>query len=87
MSVVRANPRLIGAFHARFARLEQAVTEGLAGRLGVDPAQDRRPRLLAGVLGTVMRSSLEHRRDRDPDADLPDLVAESFDLLVACITG
>jgi AcrR family transcriptional regulator len=86
MKIVQAEPRLLPAFHARFALVEDTVTACIAQRLDVDAEHDRRPRLLAGLLGNIVRSSLEHCRSHDPLAHLPDVVAEGFDLLIATIT-
>ncbi len=67
-------------------RWEEALTRAVAERLGVDPATDVRPLLLAGIGLTVMAAVNEtFRRDGTADlegvvlarfADLTDLVAE-----------
>jgi hypothetical protein len=43
----------------------------------VEPAADRRPRVLAAVIGTLV--FLANRDSRDPDSLTPQALAEAFD--------
>jgi AcrR family transcriptional regulator len=55
---LRADPHLRAAQAATMAKVERALAEGIAERLGIDPEQDPYPGLLAAVASGVYRSSL-----------------------------
>jgi AcrR family transcriptional regulator len=58
MRQLRGDPHLRAAQAAQMAKLERALAEGLAERLGTDPERDPYPGLLAAVAAGVFRSSL-----------------------------
>ena len=58
MRELRTDPHLRAAQAAQMAKVERALVEGLAGRLGADPERDPYPGLLAAVAAGVFRSSL-----------------------------
>jgi AcrR family transcriptional regulator len=57
MKVVRADPHLRAAQSAHMANIESALAEALAERLGMDPARDPYPALLASIGGAVIRAT------------------------------
>jgi len=58
MKELRADPHLRAAQAAQMAKVERALVEGIADRLGADPERDPYPGLLAAVAAGVFRSSL-----------------------------
>ena len=58
MKAVRADPHLRAAQSAHMATVECAVAEAVAERLGMDPAHDPYPALLASIAGAVIRASM-----------------------------
>jgi AcrR family transcriptional regulator len=58
MRELRTDPHLRAAQAAQMAKVERALIEGLAERLGTDPERDPYPGLLAAVAAGVFRSSL-----------------------------
>ena len=58
MRELRADPHLRAAQAAQMAKVERALIEGIAERLGTDPERDPYPGLLAAVAAGVYRSSL-----------------------------
>ncbi len=58
MKELRADPQLRAAQAAQMAKLERALVEGIAERLGADPERDPYPGLLAAVAAGVFRSSM-----------------------------
>jgi len=58
MRELRTDPHLRAAQAAQMAKVERALVEGIAGRLGADPERDPYPGLLAAVAAGVFRSSL-----------------------------
>lgn len=58
MKELRADPHLRAAQAAQMAKVERALTEGIAERLGADPERDPYPGLLAAVVAGVFRFSL-----------------------------
>ena len=58
MKVARADPLVRAAHAGQMARLERALTEGLAARLGADPETDPYPGVLAGATVGVVRSCM-----------------------------
>jgi len=57
MKAVRADPHLRAAQSAHMASIESALAEAVGERLGIDPARDPYPTLLAGIAGAVIRAS------------------------------
>ena len=57
MKVVRADPHLRAAQSAHMGSVESALAEAVAERLGMDPARDAYPALLAGIAGAVIRAT------------------------------
>jgi AcrR family transcriptional regulator len=55
---VRADPHVRAGLSAQMSMVERAITEGLAERLGTDPAEDPYPALLAATAGAVFRTSV-----------------------------
>jgi AcrR family transcriptional regulator len=60
---------------------ETAVTDMLAGRMGVDPAKDLRPGVVAATTMAAMRVATANWLARGGQAELPLIVAEALDLL------
>jgi AcrR family transcriptional regulator len=60
-----------------------ALTEGIAARLGVDPAADPRPRLVALVSFAVLNAAVQEWGAGGGEADLLELLDRSFDALSA----
>src|SRR5439155_7891645 len=60
---------------------ETAVTEMLAARMGVDPAKDLRPGVVAATTMAAMRVATANWLARGGQGDLPVIVAEALDLL------
>jgi AcrR family transcriptional regulator len=58
MKELRTDPHLRAAQAAQMAKVERALAEGIAERLGTDPERDPYPGLLAAVAAGVYRSSL-----------------------------
>jgi hypothetical protein len=58
MKEFRTDPHLRAAQAAQMAKVERALVEGIAERLGTDPERDPYPGLLAAVVAGVFRSSL-----------------------------
>lgn len=81
LRLVHSTPALAAANLEMQARWERTVAAEVATRLGVDPARDIRPALLAGSAVTVVRAAMALWVSNDGRDDLPDLVANGFDLL------
>lgn len=58
MKELRVDPHLRAAQAAQMAKVERALIEGIAERLGTDPERDPYPGLLSAVVAGVFRSSL-----------------------------
>lgn len=78
--LVQQHPSLLTRQLAQHALVEQALAGAIAQRLGVDPAADLRPALVAGVAGTTMRIAINRWTD-DEDVKLTDLISAAFDML------
>jgi AcrR family transcriptional regulator len=80
LSVIRlieTTPALLAA-HLRYVHEhDDEIIQVLAAREGVDPATDRRPRVLAAVIGSLV--FLANRDLRDEDDQGPDAIAAAFD--------
>jgi AcrR family transcriptional regulator len=80
--------RMLGAaptLRARMAELRHSAQKELAvpiaHRLGVDPAVDGRPRMIAAVTLAMVSAALEHWGDGNGRTDLAGLIDDGFDLL------
>lgn len=60
---------------------ETAVTAMLAGRMGVDPAKDLRPGVVAATTMAAMRMATNNWLSGGGEGDLPSIVADALDLL------
>ena len=76
-SLVDSEPRLLAAWVAAWASFEQALVEGVASRLGVDPERDLYPRLVAGVAVAATRTAVVHWNGGST-ARLGELVDDAF---------
>src|SRR5699024_9734658 len=65
---------------AQHSLLERTVSEAFAERYGVDPAEDLRPALLAGVMGSAVRAALRRWAGGGTDS-LQHLIDTAFHLL------
>jgi AcrR family transcriptional regulator len=88
LSVIRmieASPALLAA-HLRYMHDHDDELVGvLARREGVDPATDRRPRLLAAVFGAIV--FLADREWRDQGSAGPEAMAAAFDAYAGQLTA
>lgn len=78
--LVQENPSLLPRQLAQYSSLERELAETLAERLAVDPDQDLRPALLAGITVSVLRVALRRWTAGGPES-LSELFRSSFDLL------
>jgi AcrR family transcriptional regulator len=83
LTVIDANPALIGRLAAVFGESERVMAEAIAQRTGTRVGADVYPTLLAGVAGVAMRTALHRWHATDFTASLPGLVDEAWDLLTA----
>lgn len=89
MRLIDATPVLLAA-HLRYIHdHDDEVIQVLAKREGADPATDRRPRLLAGVIGVLaFLANRDWQAGDDPD---PEKMAAAFDAyadqVVSALTG
>ncbi|WP_322762388.1 TetR/AcrR family transcriptional regulator [Frankia sp. Cr2] len=84
--VIRANPVLIGAFHASWSRYEAALVDIVAQRCGLDSDMDAYPSVVVSAALAVSRTMSLRWRDHPGDSSLPDLVSAAFDNLAAGLT-
>lgn len=78
--LLQEHPTLIARQWAQHSLLERTVSEAFAERYGVDPAEDLRPALLAGVMGSAVRAALR-RWAGDGTDSLQHLIDTAFHLL------
>jgi len=83
LSVIDANPALIGRLVAVFGESERVLAEAIAQRCGTRVGRDVYPTLLAGVAGVAMRTSLHRWHAGYFTASLPDLVDEAWTVLAS----
>jgi MftR C-terminal domain len=77
LRLIESTPALLAA-HLRYVHEhDDEIIQVLAEREGVDPATDRRPRVLAAVIGSLV--FLANRDLRDADDQGPDAIAAAFD--------
>ena len=89
LRLIDATPVLLAA-HLRYTHdHDHEVIEVLARREGVDADADRRPRVLAGIIGAVVFLALRDWRAGDDQS--PEAMAAAFDsyagALVPALTG
>lgn len=65
------------------AEWEKELIDVLSHRLGVDPAVDPRPEIVAGAAMSALRASIRRWTASNGEKDLPTLVGEAFDALAA----
>jgi AcrR family transcriptional regulator len=83
MRLIDATPTLLAAYLRYAHDQDDKIIEVLARREGVDPVTDRRPRVLAAVIGAlVFLSDRDWRAGDDPD---PDAMAATFDAYVDAV--
>ena len=89
LRLIDSTPVLLAA-HLRYTHdHDHEVIDVLARREGVDPGTDRRPRVLAGIIGAVVFLALRDWRAGDDQS--PEAMAAAFDsyadALVPALTG
>jgi AcrR family transcriptional regulator len=83
MRLIDSTPTLLAAYLRHTHDQDHKVIEVLARREGVDPATDRRPRVLAAVIGAlVFLSDRDWRAGDNPD---PEAMGATFDAYVAAV--
>jgi AcrR family transcriptional regulator len=83
MRLIDSTPTLLAAYLRHTHDQDHKVIEVLARREGVDPATDRRPRVLAAVIGAlVFLSDRDWRAGDNPD---PDAMGATFDAYVDAV--
>jgi AcrR family transcriptional regulator len=80
--LVTTTPALAAAFLEMIHGLERILSEFVGARLGVEPG-DRRPRLVAAAFCAAFRVAAEMWHDSDGTDDMPRLVRENVEALVA----
>ena len=78
--LVAQHPVLLARQLSLNARMENLLAESVGTRMGVDPAKDPRPALIAGVAGAAMRVAI-NRWAADGTTLLSDRISAAFDLL------
>jgi AcrR family transcriptional regulator len=89
MRLIDSTPTLLAAHLRYIHNRDDEIVRVLAEREGVDPVTDRRPRLLAAMIGAlVYLADSECRVDDSPD---PDMMAAAFDayadVIASALTG
>ena len=79
--LTESSPALLAATLRYLHDHDHEIVGVLAAREGVDPATDRRPRLLAALFGTLAALASQEWRDRG--AGGPEVMLESFDAYAA----
>lgn len=89
VGLIEVTPALLAANFRFLHEHEGDIVQVLADREGVDPATDRRPRLLAAMFGAI--GFLASREWREQGCPGPEAMAASFDAyadqLTATLTG
>jgi len=81
--LAREHPQLQSGYLAGFASLEDALTDAIARRTGVDPTVDPYPRLVATAALCALRVAVDHAIDQRRVDALPDAVDAAFAALTA----
>jgi AcrR family transcriptional regulator len=76
MKLIDSTPSLLAAYLRAVHEHDDEIIEVFARREGVDPATDRRPRVLAAVIGTIAFLANEDWQAGDGD---PEAMAAAFD--------
>lgn len=79
--LIKSHPDLMPMFHARMARVEQAITRAVAERTGTDPEHDAYPQLVAAITSAVSRLTFLRWTGQPSGRSLEDHLDELFDLL------
>jgi AcrR family transcriptional regulator len=83
MRLIDSTPALLAAYLRHLHEQDHKVIEVLAQREGVDPVADRRPRVLAAVIGAlVFLSDRDWRAGDDPD---PEAMGATFDAYIDAV--
>jgi AcrR family transcriptional regulator len=77
MRLIDSTPSLLAAYLSCVHEKDDEIIRLLASREGVDPASDRRPRVLAAVIGTLV--FLANRDWRDREGLTPEALGAAFD--------
>lgn len=89
VGLIESTPVLLAAYLRYVHDHDDELTQILAQREGIDPATDRRPQVLAAVIGALV--FLANRDWRDGDDQSPEAMAAAFDAyageVVAALTG
>ncbi|GAA3385419.1 TetR/AcrR family transcriptional regulator [Cryptosporangium minutisporangium] len=83
MTVCSQNPPMLARLVEGGAAAELALAEAIAGRLGVDPAVDGTPLLIAATAGGALRVAMMRWASGAGDRPLTALVDEAFQALAA----
>lgn len=81
--LVRDHPQLHSAYLAGFSTFEDALTEAIGRRTGLDPARHPYPRLLVSVAGTAMRVAMEHATAGGRTKNLTQQIDDAFASIAA----
>jgi AcrR family transcriptional regulator len=89
MRLIDSTPTLLAAYLRHTHDQDHKVIEVLARREGVDPATDRRPRVLAAVIGAlVFLSDRDWRAGDNPDPEAMGATFDAYvDALVPALSG
>jgi len=83
MRLIDSTPTLLAAYLRYIHEQDDKIIEVLARREGVDPVADRRPRVLAAVVGALV--FLADRDWRAADTPDPDAMGATFDAYVDAV--
>ena len=89
MGMVDSTPALLAAYLRHVHDQDDGVVEVLARREGVDPATDRRPRLLATMIGTlVFLANRDRQAGEDQSAEAMSAAFDAYaDAVIPALTG
>lgn len=85
--LVRQHPELLPRHLAAMTRVESALADTLAERLGTDPEQDPTARLLVAVVLGAARAAVAWWEESDGSTDLASVLDAAFDLLAPLRRG
>jgi AcrR family transcriptional regulator len=78
LGLLRLFERPLELPHSAHTSWDTVLAEGLAARLGVDPARDPRPRLVATVGFAVLLATVQSWGAAGAKGDLPELLEQGF---------
>ena len=78
MKIARTDPHVRAAHAAQMARIERAIAEGLAARLGADQETDPYPSVVAAAAVGVMRACIAFWAGSGGTTDLGQLIDQAF---------